>query len=182
MIFCVLWFVSVQFHLYQSWLLHRHRGNLTIAPVPILHRHRGNLMIAPVPLKYTWLIWVNVSHESIRNSIRNIIWQQQTQRNGKQRILYCLLYKTCQISHFAHRQKVTINKGFKAIHVKSYLNGNMQITGNILTWPPYEGITVEEITPIHANAILKERIWDMIAGLYDFEMKCWGYKNVCQTC
>ena len=110
--------------LYQSGLLHWHRGNLTIATVPV---------------KYTWLIWVNMSLESIRNS-----YFDNNKQNTTKRCSAYFVWFTAQdqIFNFAHRQNnvhsnpssdrcrrcLSINKGLKVIEVRLYLHGTRKIT------------------------------------------------------
>ena len=54
-VFALLCFVVV-----IHWLIYPY-------PSGLLHRHCGNLMIAPVPAKQPWWIWINTSFEFIMN-------------------------------------------------------------------------------------------------------------------
>ena len=47
-------------------------------PSGLLHRHCGNLTIAPVPAKQPWWIWINTSYEFIMNDYITTTKQRTT--------------------------------------------------------------------------------------------------------
>ena len=53
-------FALLCFDVFIHWLIYPY-------PSGLLHWHRGNLTIAPVPAKQPWWIWINTSFEFIMN-------------------------------------------------------------------------------------------------------------------
>ena len=73
-LFCITWEYHIQYiprnmHTVFALLCFVEVIHWLIFPYPsgLLHWHRGNLTIAPVPAKQPWWIWINTSCEFIMN-------------------------------------------------------------------------------------------------------------------
>ena len=95
-------------------------------PSGLLHWHRGNHRIAPVPVKQPWRIWVKAMHESTRTDDVSITKQSTTRQ-----CVYFMGYIE-SLTSYLNSNMLNCFKDCKTIYSESYLGvGLTQFDGII---------------------------------------------------